>query len=72
MKQKYEFAAVDTQGVEQLAFTLNVSQRQAHSVFSAMAFAMASDGGWQHLRVSLVLRNGERKQVNAATIKGAV
>ena len=72
MKQKYEFAAVDTKGVKQFAFTLNVSQRQAHSVFYAMAFAMASDGGWQRLRVSLVPRNGERKQVNAATIKGGV
>jgi len=70
MKQKYEYAAVDTQGVEQLRFTLSITQRQARSVFSAMAFAMASDGGWQHLRVSLVLRNGERKEVNAAHIKG--
>ena len=70
MKHKFKFAAVDTEGVEVLAFALTASQGQAERVFYAMAYAMATDGGYKHARLSLVLRDGTERQLNAADFKG--
>lgn len=67
MKHKFMYAAVDTEGVEVLAFALTASQGQAERVF----YAMATDGGYKHARLSLVLRDGTERQLNAAEFKGA-
>lgn len=66
MKHKFEYAAVDADGIEQLAFTLNASQGQAERVF----YAMATDGGWRYLALYLVIKGGSRRQLNTAEFKG--
>lgn len=73
MKQKFEYVAVDAQGIEQLAFTLNATQGQAERVFYSMAYAMATDGGWKKLSVYLVTKGDKpfrRGEFNTATFKG--
>lgn len=70
MKHKFEYAAVDADGIEQLAFTLNATQGQAERVFYAMAYAMATDGGWRYLALYHVTKNGTRRQFNTAEFKG--
>lgn len=73
MKHKFEYVAVDADGIEQLAITLNATQEQAERVFYAMAYAMATDGGWRKVTLYLVIKGGTplvRRQLNTAEFKG--
>lgn len=71
MKSKYRFEAVDVQGLAVLDVTLHCTQYQMQRTRDAMANAMAMDGTWKSLRVSLVNRNGERVgEVSQTNFKG--
>lgn len=70
MKHKFEYAAVDAEGIEQLAFTLNASQGQAERVFYAMAYAMATDGGWRYLALYLVNKGGSPSAAQRGRVQG--
>lgn len=58
MKQNYRIQAVSTEGLACLDMTICCTQYQVQCVCDAFAFAMATDGTWNSLKVSLVQRNG--------------
>ena len=71
MKSTYKFEAAQEGQASPLCFTLKCNARQARSVFEKMAFAMAADGGWRSLQLTLQLKSGEcAGKVNEATFHG--
>ena len=71
MKQQYIIRGVDTRGVELLNVLLRCTQHQVARVRDAFAFAMATDGDWKFLRVTLKQRDGGERDVYATEFKGA-
>lgn len=69
MQQNYKIQGTDAGGVTLLDVCLKVTQYQARRVFDAFAYAMASDGSWSRLKMSLVTKRGE-SQVWETRFKG--